>query len=124
MIHGACSGNAQVRLKPFLLRMGRDSTTSAVEQQHRSTCMKMMSIGKSGVEASAIGLGAWAIVGDSNWGPSDDDESIRTVHRARELGITLVDTAPAYGLGHSEEVIGKALKGRRSDYVLATKCGV
>ena len=86
--------------------------------------MKMMTIGKSGIEASAIGLGAWAIGGDSNWGPNDDTESIKTIHRARELGITLLDTAPAYGLGHSEEVVGKALKGRRDQYVLATKCGI
>jgi methylglyoxal reductase len=86
--------------------------------------MKNMKIGKSGIEASIVGLGAWAIGGDSNWGPSDDSESIRTIHRARELGITLIDTAPAYGLGHSEEVLGKALQGRRSDYVLSTKCGI
>ena len=86
--------------------------------------MKKMSIGKSGIETSAIGLGTWAIGGDSNWGPSDDGESIKTIHRARELGITLLDTAPAYGLGHSEEIVGKALKGRRDQYVLATKCGI
>lgn len=86
--------------------------------------MKQVKIGKSGIEASVIGIGAWAIGGDSSWGPSDDAESVRTIHRARELGITLVDTAPAYGAGHSEEVVGKALAGRRHDYVLATKCGL
>lgn len=86
--------------------------------------MRMMQIGKSGIEASVVGLGSWAIGGDSNWGPSDDSESIRTIHRARELGVTLLDTAPAYGLGHSEEVVGKALAGRRADYVLASKCGL
>jgi len=86
--------------------------------------MKQMKIGKSGIEASVVGLGAWAIGGDSNWGPSDDSESIRTIHRARELGITLVDTAPAYGLGHGEEVVGRALEGRRDRYVLSTKCGI
>ncbi len=86
--------------------------------------MRTMKIGKSGIEASVVGIGAWAIGGDSQWGPSDDSESIRTIHRARELGVTLLDTAPAYGLGHSEEVVGKALVGRRSDYVLATKCGL
>ncbi|GHV38030.1 oxidoreductase [Spirochaetia bacterium] len=86
--------------------------------------MKQMKIGKSGIEASAVGMGAWAIGGDSNWGPSDDSESVRTIHRARELGITLLDTAPAYGLGHSEEVVGKALEGRRQDYILSTKCGL
>lgn len=86
--------------------------------------MRTMQIGKSGIEASVVGLGAWAIGGDSQWGASDDSESIRTIHRARELGVTLLDTAPAYGLGHSEEVVGRALAGRRSDYVLATKCGL
>lgn len=86
--------------------------------------MRTMKIGKSGIEASVVGLGAWAIGGDSSWGTSDDAESIRTIHRARELGVTLLDTAPAYGLGHSEEVVGKALAGRRGDYVLATKCGL
>ncbi len=86
--------------------------------------MKQMKIGKSGITASVVGMGAWAIGGDSQWGPSDDSESVRTIHRARELGITLLDTAPAYGLGHSEEVVGKALQGRRGDYILSTKCGL
>jgi methylglyoxal reductase len=86
--------------------------------------MKQMKIGKSGIETSVVGLGTWAIGGDSQWGPSEDSESIRTIHRARELGVCLVDTAPAYGLGHSEEVVGKALEGRRGDYVLCTKCGL
>ena len=86
--------------------------------------MRTMKIGKSGIEASVVGIGAWAIGGDSMWGTSDDAESIRTIHRARELGVTLLDTAPAYGLGHSEEVVGKALSGRRGDYVLSTKCGL
>jgi len=86
--------------------------------------MKRIHIGKSGIEASVVGLGAWAIGGDSNWGPSDDAESIRTIHRALDLGVNLVDTAPAYGLGHGEEVVGKALKGKRQSYVLSTKCGI
>ena len=86
--------------------------------------MRTMKIGKSGIVASVVGLGAWAIGGDSQWGASDDAESIRTIHRARDLGVTLIDTAPAYGLGHSEEVVGRALQGRRSDYVLSTKCGL
>ena len=86
--------------------------------------MRAMKIGQSGIEASVVGIGAWAIGGDSQWGASDDSESIRTIHRARELGVTLLDTAPAYGLGHSEEVVGKAIAGRRGDYVLSTKCGL
>ncbi len=86
--------------------------------------MRTMKIGKSGIETSVVGMGAWAIGGDSMWGASDDAESIRTIHHARELGVTLLDTAPAYGLGHSEEVVGKALAGRRGEYVLSTKCGL
>ena len=86
--------------------------------------MKQIKIGKSGIEVSALGIGAWAIGGDSSWGPSDETESIKTIHKARDLGVTLLDTAPAYGLGHGEEVVGKALAGRRNDYILATKCGL
>jgi methylglyoxal reductase len=86
--------------------------------------MKHITVGKSGIEVSVVGLGAWAIGGDSFWGPNDDSESQRTIHRARELGVNLVDTAPAYGMGHSEEVVGRALEGRRHDYVLSTKCGL
>lgn len=86
--------------------------------------MRTMKLGRSDIDISVVGLGAWAIGGDSQWGASDDAESIRTIHRARDLGVNLIDTAPAYGLGHSEEVVGRALLGRRSDYVLATKCGL
>jgi methylglyoxal reductase len=86
--------------------------------------MKYMKIGKSGIDVSVVGIGAWAIGGDGNWGPSDESESIRTIHKAREKGITLVDTAPGYGFGHSEEVVGKALQGQRHDYVLTTKGGI
>ena len=86
--------------------------------------MRTMKIGKSGIEASVIGIGAWAIGGDSQWGVSDDSESIRTIHRAHQLGVTLLDTAPAYGLGHSEEVVGRAIAGRRGDYIVSTKCGL
>jgi methylglyoxal reductase len=92
--------------------------------QVKEYVVRTMRIGKSAIEASVVGIGAWAIGGDSMWGASDDAESIRTLHRARDLGITLVDTAPAYGLGHSEEVVGKALAGRRSDFILSTKCGL
>jgi len=86
--------------------------------------MRYKKLGNSDIDVSVVSLGAWAIGGDSNWGASDDDMSIRTIHEAHNLGITLLDTAPAYGLGHSEEVVGKALKGRRSDFVLSTKCGL
>jgi len=56
------------------------------------------------------------------WGPQDDEESVRTIHRARELGINWIDTAAVYGLGHSEEIVGKAIPGTRHRPLIATKC--
>jgi aryl-alcohol dehydrogenase-like predicted oxidoreductase len=74
---------------------------------------------------SRVGLGTWAI-GGAMWGGSDDAESIKTIQHALDIGINLIDTAPAYGFGHSEEIVGKALgDGRRRDKaVLATKVGL
>jgi aryl-alcohol dehydrogenase-like predicted oxidoreductase len=77
------------------------------------------------IGASRIGLGTWAM-GGFQWGGTNDDESVRTIHEALDLGITLIDTAPAYGFGHSEEVIGRAIaeRGGRDRVVLATKAGL
>jgi aryl-alcohol dehydrogenase-like predicted oxidoreductase len=77
------------------------------------------------IAASRIGLGTWAM-GGWQWGGTDDDESVRTIHAALDRGINLIDTAPAYGFGHSEEVIGRAIaeRGRRDQVVLATKAGL
>ena len=74
---------------------------------------------------SRIGLGTWAI-GGWMWGGTDEAESIRTIHAALDRGITLIDTAPVYGFGRSEEIVGKALAegGRRAKAVLATKVGL
>ncbi|MXU64381.1 aldo/keto reductase [Oceanomicrobium pacificus] len=80
-------------------------------------------IGRSGIEATAVGLGTWAI-GGWMWGGTDEAASIRAIHAAIDAGITLIDTAPAYGQGLAEEIVGKALKGRRDKVVLATKCGL
>ncbi|MCG5471589.1 aldo/keto reductase [Micromonospora sp. LAH09] len=88
-------------------------------------------LGRSGIEVSAIGMGCWAIGGPLwgedrqpfGWGEVDDDESIRTIHRALELGVTLFDTASNYGAGHSERILGRALAGRRDSAVIATKFG-
>ncbi|KQV81414.1 aldo/keto reductase [Rhizobium sp. Root1220] len=80
-------------------------------------------IGKSGVAASAVGLGTWAI-GGWMWGGTDEAESIAAIQASLDAGVTLIDTAPAYGLGRSEEIVGKALKGRRDTAVIATKCGL
>lgn len=80
-------------------------------------------IGRSGVKASAIGLGTWAI-GGWMWGGTDEAQSIAAIQASLEAGITLIDTAPAYGLGRSEEIVGKAIAGRRDKAVIATKCGL
>lgn len=83
--------------------------------------------GKTGMEITPIGLGAWAMGGggwDSAWGPQDDQESIKTIQRAVELGINWIDTAAIYGLGHSEEVVGKALKGLDERPYIFTKCSL
>ena len=80
-------------------------------------------MGESGIEASVVAFGAWAI-GGWFWGEADDRESIAAIQQAVDAGITLIDTAPAYGLGRSEEVVGRAIQGRRDQVVLATKCGM
>ena len=87
--------------------------------------MKYLPLGDSGLSASVIGFGAWAIGGGAVWGgESDDAESIKTITAALDAGINLLDTAPAYGWGHSERLIAKAIAGRRDEVLLATKCGL
>lgn len=87
--------------------------------------MKTLPLGNSGLNASVIGFGAWAIGGGAVWGNATDDaESIRTIQAALDAGINLLDTAPAYGWGHSERLIAKAVAGRRDEVILATKCGL
>ena len=85
-------------------------------------------LGRSGIEVSALGMGCWAIGGPfwsgetpQGWGEVDDEESIRAIHKAMDLGVNLFDTANVYGAGHSEKVLARALKGRRSQVVIATK---
>lgn len=77
------------------------------------------------IPVSRIGLGTWAM-GGFQWGGTDDDRSVRTIHAAIDRGINLIDTAPAYGFGHSEEVVGRAIaeKGGRDRVAIATKLGL
>jgi aryl-alcohol dehydrogenase-like predicted oxidoreductase len=84
-----------------------------------------MKIGGADLQVSRIALGTWAI-GGWMWGGTDEAESIRTIHAALDQGVTLIDTAPVYGFGHSEEIVGKALAqgGRRKNAVIATKVGL
>lgn len=92
-------------------------------------------LGKSGIEVSALGMGCWAIGGPwdwaqpgsepwaAGWGKTDDAESTRAIHAAIDAGVNFFDTAANYGAGHSETVLGDALRGRRDGVVIATKFG-
>lgn len=80
-------------------------------------------IGTSGIMASAVGLGTWAI-GGWMWGGTDEAQSIAAIQASIDAGISLIDTAPAYGMGRSEEIVGLAIKERRDKVILATKCGL
>ena len=87
--------------------------------------METRQIGRSGIRCSALGLGCWAIGGGTWWGDNDDQTSVDTILRAVELGINWIDTARVYGFGHSEEVVGRALKQLpRDKVVLSTKCAI
>ena len=89
--------------------------------------MKVKQLGNTDIHLSSIGLGTWAIGGGSygfGWGPQDDKQSIDTIHRSIDLGIDWIDTAPVYGLGHSEEILGQAIKGKRDKLIISTKCGI
>jgi len=87
--------------------------------------METKRLGNTDLYLTEIGLGTWAIGGGGwrfSWGPQDDEQSIRTIHRAMELGVNWIDTAAVYGLGHSEEIVGKAIAGIRERPIIATKC--
>jgi aryl-alcohol dehydrogenase-like predicted oxidoreductase len=89
--------------------------------------IRTASLGRSGAAFTRLGLGTWAIGGPwrFGWGPVDDAESIAAIRRALEAGINWIDTAPIYGLGHAEEIVGRALKGYAAgdDVFVCTKCG-
>ena len=97
--------------------------------------MLKRALGKSKLEVSALGMGCWAIGGPwtwaqpgrepfpAGWGNTDDNESIRAIHTALDIGVNFFDTAANYGAGHSEVVLGQALKGKRDKVVIATKFG-
>ena len=86
--------------------------------------MEYRKLGKTDINVSAIGFGAWGIGGTPFWETEGDTVSERAILRAFELGVNFYDTAPVYGFGHSEKLIGKALKPVRDQVILATKCGL
>ncbi len=88
--------------------------------------MRYRNLGRTGLRVSEVGFGAWAIGGNAHgnsYGPTDDATSVAAIRKAVDLGCTFFDTADVYGWGHSEEILGHALEGRRDDVVLATKVG-
>jgi aryl-alcohol dehydrogenase-like predicted oxidoreductase len=89
--------------------------------------MNKKKLGNSDMELTPIGFGSWAIGGDNwqfSWGPQDDNDSIAAIHKALDLGINWIDTAAVYGLGHSEEVVARALKKTSHKPYIFTKCGL
>src|SRR5665213_7016 len=79
-------------------------------------------LGTTGLEVPALGLGCMGM--SQSYGAADESESIATIHRALELGIVLLDTADVYGRGHNEQLVGRAIAGRRAEVVLATKFAI
>jgi aryl-alcohol dehydrogenase-like predicted oxidoreductase len=89
--------------------------------------MRISQLGTSDLWLTPIGFGAWAIGGDKwamSWGPQDDNESIAAIHKAIDLGVNWIDTAAIYGLGHSEEIVGRAVKESHVKPFIFTKCGM
>src|SRR5215213_2196927 len=84
--------------------------------------MDYRTLGRTGWNISSISYGAWAIGGDA-WGKTDDTESMRSLHRAVDLGVNFIDTADVYGDGHSERLIGRLRRERKEDIIVATKAG-
>lgn len=86
--------------------------------------IRKMKIGNTGMEVSVVSLGTLSIGGESVWGDSDEKESIGTIERAHEIGINFVDTAPVYGFGRSEVILGKVVAGKRDEYIISSKCAL
>src|SRR4051794_34071817 len=89
-----------------------------------TTVIPSRPLGRSGLTVGAVGLGCMSMSWAYDPSQKDDDASIATIHAALDAGVTLIDTAPAYGPHHNEELVGRALAGRRDEAVLATKLGM
>jgi aryl-alcohol dehydrogenase-like predicted oxidoreductase len=103
-----------------------ESSKTITINKEKGLPMQTRPLGRTDMQITPIGLGAWAIGGNRgefSWGPQDDQTSIATIKRALSLGINWIDTAPIYGLGHSEEIVGQAIKGCEKPYIF-TKCSL
>src|ERR1700735_2806628 len=93
----------------------------------KTASLSLRTLGNSDLELTPIGIGPWAIGGcdwASSWGPQDDNDSIAAIHKAIDLGVNWIDTAAIYGLGHSEEIVGNAVKSAAKKPFVFTKCGM
>ena len=102
-------------------------TQAATTMTEAAVKSDLRSLGNSDLRLTPIGFGAWAIGGENwefAWGPQDDKESIGAIHRALDLGINWIDTAAIYGLGHSEEIVARALKSTHHKPLVFTKCSM
>jgi methylglyoxal reductase len=88
-----------------------------------SMSMRYKPLGQSGITASVVAHGTWAI-GGWMWGGTDTQQSVRSIQASLDAGVNFIDTAPTYGLGLSERIVGEAIRGRRDKVILATKCGL
>ncbi len=89
--------------------------------------MQTRKFGKTDMETTPMGFGSWAVGGSgwaAGWGPQDDEESVAAIRRALELGVSWIDTAAVYGLGHSEEIVARALEGVSERPYVFTKCSM
>jgi len=126
----ALSGSAQlIRSSSLLLDRLLGSTPMRCLARSKETTDAMIErrLGASDLEITSIGVGAWVIGGGDDpygWGPQNDNQSIATIHRALDLSLNWIDAAAGHGHGHSEEVVGRAVAGRRDDVVIATKGGI
>src|SRR3990172_8051458 len=132
---GGSSGNHMQDIPRTPCGASRFLVGAGAQRGYKGRTMETRRLGRSGIEVSALGMGCWAIGGPwtmtqpgekpyaAGWGQTDDRVSIRAVHAALDAGVALFDTAASYGAGHSEHVLGQALRGRRDQAVIATKFG-